>query len=251
MRPLVFPYAYAGGDSAADLSSQSRRIFEELGDRLGTAENLYVGASIANGQDDPRRAVELAERALALYRELGSSIGQGHSLHILGQATAQLGQESQARQSLHEAFKALTEAGDARCSARVQSELGSLDLDEDDLTGATERFREALVMSSRIHDKLNIATALDGIGQIALASGDSEGAAVLLAAAEQLRDPLRVTRSGEEKRRHESRLETLSRESNASSLDAAWTRGKDMETEEAVTFALEYSPSENSTTPST
>jgi len=242
---------YMGGDSAAELSSQSRRIFEELGDGLGTAENLYIGASIANRQDDPRHAVELAERAFALYRQLGSSIGQGHSLHVLGRASAQLGQESHARQSLHEALRVLTEVGDARCSARVQYALGSLDLDEDDLTGATERFREALVMSSRIDDKLNIAWALDGMGQIALASGDSESAAVLIAATEQLRDPLKVPRSREEKQRHESRLATLSRESNASSLDAAWTQGEDMDTDEVVAFALEHLPSESSTTPST
>jgi len=243
--------SYAGGDSAADLSNQSLRIFEELGDRLGTAESLDRGSKIADDQDDARHAVELSERALDLYLQLGSSIGQGHSLLALGRATAQLGQPTQARQSLHESFKVLTEVGDARCSARVEYELGSLDLGEDDLTGATERFREALVMSSRIDDKLNIARALDGMGQIALANGDSEYAAVLFAATEQLRDPLKVPRSREEQRRHEGRLETLRRGSTASSLDAAWVRGEDMDTEEAVAFALEYSPNENPTTPRT
>lgn len=240
---------YAGGDSAAELSSQSRRIFEELGDQLGTAENLYGGAGIANRQDDPRHAVELAERALALYRQLGSSIGQGHSLHILGQATAQLGQESQARESLHEAFKVLTEVGDARCSARVQSELGSLDLDEEDLTGATERFREALVVSSRIDDKLNIARALDGMGRVALLGNDTESAAVLIAAAERLRATLKTHIPKEEKQRHEITLKELHQQSDASSLDTAFARGEGMNTEQAVAFALRYSRDEKLSTP--
>jgi len=243
--------SYTGGDSAEDLSNQSLRIFEELGDRLGTAESLDRGAKIADDRDDPRHAVELSERALALYLQLGSSIGQGHSLLSLGRATAHLGQPGQARQSLHESLKMLNEVGDARCSARVQYELGSVDLSEDDLTGAIERFREALAMSSRIDDKLNITRALDGMGQIALANGDAERATVLFAATEQLRDPLKVLRARDEERRHEGRLETLRRRLNASSLDAAWTRGEDMDTEEAVAFAVEYTLSENSTTPRT
>jgi hypothetical protein len=134
----------------------------------------------------------------------------------LGKATARLRESSYARDSLAEAFKVLTEVGDARCSARVQYQLGALDLDEGNPAGATARFTEALVMSPRVDDRPNMARALDGMGWVALLDSDTESAAVLIAAAERLRTTLKTHLPEEEKQRHEITLKELHQQSHAS-----------------------------------
>lgn len=229
-------------DKAAKLSRQSRGVFEELGDRLATAENLYVGGAVANRQDDPRYAIELIEKALDLYRQLGSSIGQGHSLHVLGRAMASLSQPSEARGAFQEALTLLTNVGDAHCSARVQSDLGLLDLDEADPARAEERFRDALVMSSRVDDKLNIVWALEGMAQTPQATRNIERATILMAAAGQLRETLETPRSREEERRRQRRLNDLGNQPDSTSFAAAWKRGEEMDQDQAVTYALGRSP---------
>ena len=240
---------YLDNNRAAELNSQARRIFEELGDLLGTAERLYEGAGAANEQLDSDRAVEMIEEALVLYRQLGSRLGEGHSLGVFGDATVLQGHATQARLTFEEALKVLTEVGDAHCSARTLYSLGSLDLEDDEPTSAMERFKEALVMSSRVDDKLNTARVLEGTGQAALAIGDTESAAILIGAAERHRNALAIPRLRKEERRHKSALRDLYRRSDASSVDAAWTRGQSMDQEEAVGFALGYSPVENPTMP--
>jgi tetratricopeptide (TPR) repeat protein len=241
--------SYLDSNKAAELNRQARRILEELGDLLGTAELLYHDASTANDQLDSDQAVEMIEEALVLYRQLGSSVGEGHALGVLGDATVLQGHATQARRTLEQALKVLTEVGDAHCSARTLHSLGSLDLEEDEPTSAMERFKEALVMSSRVDDKLNTARVLEGSGQAALAIGDTESAAILIGAAQRHRNSLAIPRLRKEERRHKSALKDLYRQSGASSLDAAWTRGQVMDQAEAVAFALGYSPVENSTTP--
>jgi tetratricopeptide (TPR) repeat protein len=241
--------SYLDSNKAAELNSQARRILEELGDLLGTAELLYQGASAANDRLDADHAVEMIEEALVLFRQLGSNIGEGHSLEVFGEATALQGHATQARRTLEEALKVLTEVGDAHCSARTLHSLGSLDLEKGEPTSAMERFKEALVMSSRVDDKLNTARVLEGTGQAALAIGDTESAAILIGAAERHRNTLTTPRLRKEERRHKNALKDLYRQSDASSLDAAWNRGQSMHQAEAVAFALGYSPVENPTTP--
>ena len=131
----------------------------------------------------------------------------------------------------------------------MQYQLGSLDLDEDNPTGATARLAEALVMSRRVDDRHNMARALDGMGRVALQGNDTENAAILIAAAERLRATLKTHIPEEEKQRHEITLKKLHQQSDASLLDTAYARGQAMNTEQAVALALQHSRDNKISTP--
>ncbi|MEE8407584.1 MAG: adenylate/guanylate cyclase domain-containing protein [Acidimicrobiia bacterium] len=226
-------------DEAAELSEQSQRVFEDLGDELKAAESLYRTASIANSHDRASQAIEPIGKALSLYRKLGAVVGQGHSLNQLGLAMTLLSRWAGARDAFVESLSLLNEAGDAHCSALVQRHLGMLDLYDGQLASARERLREALVVSLRIDDKLSAVAAMEGLGHLAAMQDSAERGAELFGAANRMRDEIKVTRSFDERWFRSRGLDELHRQLDDSSFTAAWERGATMSSDEAVAYALE------------
>lgn len=236
---LANALSYLESNHALETGKQSLSIFREIGDGLLTAEGLYRQAAIAVRHARPDPAIEWLDEAIELYEELGTRVGLGHSLQILGEARAMQGGTAEARDAFHKSLRLLSEAGDAHCSARVRRDLGSLDLSEGDVSSARNLLREALAESARVGDKLNTAWTLEVVGRLVAVEGDPEKGAVLLGAADGLRDTISAPRIAGEELEHNAVLEELQDRLDDHSFEDAWNRGRALDGEAAVAYALE------------
>ena len=212
--------------------SEGRRLFEEAIERSVDAPTEIKALARANGavfpfrQGDTRRARELWEEALALFREVGNTDEIGKCVGSLGNVALSEGDLDRAAELYEEAAVLAGQSGnklrlavilsnlgtvagmrnDNETSARYAAESAELQRklgDQDGLAvtlhnlGRAElalehldEARAALVESLEIGRKLGyrevIAYCLSGMSELAFAEAEHERAAKLLGAAEEL-----------------------------------------------------------------
>jgi tetratricopeptide (TPR) repeat protein len=127
------------------------------------------------------------ERALA-HRELPRSASRGRATVLLGWLLWVQGRPEQAIPALEESVVILEAAGDQETLASALSGQGLVDLSVGNPTQATARFERALAISRTLLagplTSRMVTTALNGLAQVALGSGDVEAAARLFAECE-------------------------------------------------------------------
>ncbi|MFC7495982.1 MULTISPECIES: ATP-binding protein [unclassified Nocardioides] len=98
-------------------SSRAAAVFgdvEALADRLGSRNWLYeamLGRALACRDSDPRQAVELGERALAIAEELGARADAARAHDLIAGALALLGDRSGAAEHLDRALELMADVG--------------------------------------------------------------------------------------------------------------------------------------------
>jgi tetratricopeptide (TPR) repeat protein len=120
-------------------ASLSLAFHEAAGNRRGAAATLTVLGGAALRRGEPQQALEIAERAVTLFREGGTLLGIGEALNLQGEALRQVGRLEEAGATYEEALRAFRLAGawDALLP-RVNLALVQID------RGDTERARASL-----------------------------------------------------------------------------------------------------------
>ncbi|MGA8098582.1 MAG: adenylate/guanylate cyclase domain-containing protein [Candidatus Cybelea sp.] len=103
-------------------------------------------AAIATALAQPQTARERAERALALYRELGDPLRVAQARHLLGRALVDLGQVEEGEKVLTWALKEARATGVRSVIGDVLQSLAVARSHAGDLAGARPLFAEALAM---------------------------------------------------------------------------------------------------------
>jgi hypothetical protein len=143
--------------------------------------------------------VLLFERALAVGRELGDSIGSSYTLRSLGQIAGRRG----------------------------------------DHAAATGYLRERLIRSRRVEDQWNLADAVEGLAWVAGAQHQAERAVRLYGAAEAVREARGLLLNGERRARLQRRVRISGKALGEAQFMAAWTAGRAMTPDQAIAYALE------------
>jgi predicted ATPase/class 3 adenylate cyclase len=262
---------------------ESLRIYRQLGDSWGVANALHNLASVILYEGDYERATALLDESLTTWRELGDRWGLAQVLMIRGLVAQNVGAEDSATALHEESLRLLREAGDLWGIATQLGELGVLARGRGHFERAAALFNECLAMRRAFDDLEGVAWSLRNLGGVALGqrdptrasglyrqslrvyrelghrwapivclegvaavealSGQPVRSALLLGAAEVLREAAREPLPRPERARHVQSVTSLREVLSDEAFAAARAEGRAMTLEQAVAYALDEPPS--------
>ena len=160
-----------------------------LGDRELVADQLYNTAfTFQVDRSDIPRAVELGERAITIYRELGNEPGIARVLWANANALYQTDQRDRARPMLEECIALMRRLEDRFGLAWALHASSLVHMKAGELEAAIPDIREALAIFAQADDRSGITLLLMDSAILATLRGDLGRAVRLFAAGERLRD---------------------------------------------------------------
>jgi predicted ATPase/DNA-binding SARP family transcriptional activator len=134
---------------------------------------LHGLARVNSGLGHLERATACAEESLALFRELGDTVGIAAGLHIAGRILLNHGGDLARARALFEESLALSRAGgDLAAVAETLTRLGDLVRQEGDLARARTLFEESLALRRERGDRVGVGGSLSELGFVAIDEGD-------------------------------------------------------------------------------
>jgi hypothetical protein len=173
-------------------------LFREQGDKQSLASCLNNLAMMVYSQGDLGQAGKLIEEAVALQRELGTRGGVSVGFY----------------------------------------NLGWIALLQDDLGRATDLYRESLSLSWDAGLNPIVQWALEGFACLAGARGEAERAARLWGAAQALHETKSIPRDTDFLTEADARISAVRSGMGEEVWEEAWTTGRTMTLDEAVSYAL-------------
>jgi tetratricopeptide (TPR) repeat protein len=184
-----------------DHEAARRRLEESLAYWRAQAEPGGVPPAVLAGlgvvamyQSRFEDALALGEESLALYRERGMSRGVAMALHNLGTIESALERPDHGRVRFEEALTLLRETGDWTTEALCLTGLAWALIRGGEIAGARLRLRECFAVLERIDTPRERFSALESLGELAMAMGRSAAAARLIGAASAVRDQIGTLR---------------------------------------------------------
>ncbi len=240
-------YWQADATAAAAFYDRALEAWREVGDRREIANALYnrgyvdLVAVIPGGTtpEEVRGARARLEEALAVYRELGDSVGEANLLWALGGIAYFTNVLSEAIDLFRAALDRFQAAGQRTMEAWSLHMLGSalLRLGATDESRAT--LRHALRHFHEAGDLAGIALSLDDLSAQAVADGDLVRAGHLRGAARRLETTTGARlASWVEETFEEAMRPTVRRVLDPAELDRYAAEGAAMSLDEAVAYAL-------------
>jgi predicted ATPase/DNA-binding XRE family transcriptional regulator len=224
-------------DRAAELCEESLALRRQHGTPGELAASLANLATILHERGD-RRARELAEEGLRIYRGLGRTRGLGICLGFLAVVAVHEGDLDRGEALMEESLALAQQRTDLVIVGQSHHLRGRIARCRGDLAGAAESYRRALRYRLEVGTPARAAFDIDGLATVAYLEGRAERAARLLGAADAVRNEGggRQRFDREDREWHRARVrETLGEEA----FQRAYTAGLRLSPEEAVSEALE------------
>ncbi|MDP9358924.1 MAG: LuxR C-terminal-related transcriptional regulator [Chloroflexota bacterium] len=215
---------------AEALAAESLGLSRSIGDGLMTAKALYLLAFVAEDRGEPERALTLHQEALQLLLPTNQPYWTAHAMYHAGQLSSVCGDLTTAERLLNESLARCREEGHSYGPALVLSGLAEVALKRGDHAGAAALWQERLGLT---WDVWGLRWCLEGLGAIAIASGQNERAARLLGAAEAERERLGVVPVPGQLRVSATNVEAVRGALGETAFAAAWEAGRQMSRETA------------------
>jgi predicted ATPase len=168
-------------DLAETAGAEARALGREYGDRQGVRMANFGLALTAVMRGDLERARTLAEEGLAISREIGDLWFVSYFLWILATAATAAGELRVARECAGESLKVAREIEGPLLVVCALDALAGVERAEGDDASAREHLSEAAELGRRmIVPDAYLASVLRGLGELALAAGDLDGASAYL-----------------------------------------------------------------------
>ncbi|MGK7898715.1 MAG: tetratricopeptide repeat protein [Xenococcus sp. (in: cyanobacteria)] len=149
-----------------EYSQNSLAIFQEIGDRKGSANALgNLGNSYLYIGKYPQ-AIEYYQKSLAISQEIGDRNGEANSLNNLGNAYLYIGEYPQAIKYYQQSLAIKQEIGDRSRGANSLNNLGFVYFHLGDYLKAIEYLQQSLAISQKISDHNLEAISLNNLGII-------------------------------------------------------------------------------------
>jgi non-specific serine/threonine protein kinase len=216
-------------------------IGRELGDPWNIATAYHNLGLLENIQGNYQAARTFLEKSLEIWRGMGplGKLGRAMALSFLGDVALNQNETEEARSLYEESVVVLKEPGEMNFQAYSIRRLGQLAWREGDYKKATAHCKDSLELNQEVGDPRGMHAALAGFAAIAVAQEKFERAATLMAAVESQLDAIGTKLLYMDNLEYERNLATLREQLNKKTLDKFWAKGKSMNNEEAVAFALE------------
>jgi predicted ATPase/class 3 adenylate cyclase len=226
-------------ERAAGLFEESIAIWRDLGDRRGAAIALARFGQFEQAQGDYEHAWLLLNESRSLFQEVGTESGLDAPLAVfLAQVAKNRGDHERAIALFQDCLRLAEQQGDKHAASGTLRSLGELM----QLEGAHERaaayLRDSLILIHELDDRACAVTTLDSLAILAAARGDAARAARLLAVAGALREAQGVSLSPAERYAGEQAAAAARMQLGPTIFDTAWSEGRAMTLEQAITYAL-------------
>ena len=227
-------------ERAVSLLEESRRLFEELGDKPGEATSLVYLGHLALHGGDYGRVRALGRDAEALRDELADRQAIAHLLYLLGAAALSGGEHDRAITFLQEGLALNRELGDSWDACICLTFLGIIALELGDREQAEALYGESLRLLQGLGDKTGISYGLRGIACAASLRGDAVRAARLWGAAEAVSQTIGLPLSPFDRAHpdYEGLLAVVRPRLGEQGWEAARAEGRAMTPEAAIEYAL-------------
>jgi tetratricopeptide (TPR) repeat protein len=226
-------------DRAATLFERSLALWSDLDDSAGTARSLLSIGTVAAEQGDHERAIELSQRAADLYRDSGDRRGHALAISNLGSIALERGEYAQAARLSAQAYGLFETLEDTEGMAFALVNEGFAALSEHEHERALELLREALRLLAELEFKDVIGYCFEGLAAVLALTGQVEDAALLLGAAEALRESLGVSLAPAEQETHVATVDAVRAGLGEASFSDAWRRGRELALDDAIAYALQ------------
>ncbi|WP_432990111.1 BTAD domain-containing putative transcriptional regulator [Dactylosporangium sp. CA-233914] len=162
-------------DAMAELHL-ARKLFVEVGDRLGEGTSYMLATGLNVRLNRPGDALHEAQQALELYRAIGSRSNQARALGNLGAVAGMLGDHAAALRHCSAALTLHEELGDKHAQAAAWDTMGTANQELGRLDEAVDCFRRAVELLHDLQDQAVEAETLQRLGAVHAAGGDVESA---------------------------------------------------------------------------
>ncbi len=214
---------------AAELAEEALALFRELGDKREVARILD---RLASAQVNLKRFDEArasAEESLALFEELCDREGALYPLEKLGWIEWERGHRERGVELIEESLARGREFGDSWWEAAQLGSLAEMAFDQGDLERANRLCRESLVVVLEIGDRVGVAHCVALLAGVAARRGDPERAGCLWGGLDALEH------AGDPPLAPDVRA---SLGEGVDWLEAALAAGREMDADEVVAYAL-------------
>ena len=224
---------------AAELLTESLALHRKAGDIRGVAWSLGSLANVSSDRGNYEQAKELYEEGLALSRELDGAELLGAYLTSLGYESLLEGEPERATALNEEAAALYRKRGRRGGLQHTLANLGWATLPRGDYEQAETLHKQSLRVSQDLGDKLIASESLEGLACTAGAQGEAERSAILFGAAERLREAEGYQLAPRDHSLREPYLAAARSLLDEAAWSAAREKGRSMEFEDAVVYALE------------
>jgi non-specific serine/threonine protein kinase len=220
---------------------KSLELYRELDDRAGIAWVLTQLGIVAAIQGELIKAKKIHGESLALRLEVGNPWDIAQSFGNLASLAMQQKDNANGKQFAERALAWFQKAGDQRSIARITGDLAWIAGTEGDFSDAVALQTKSLAQLVQFGDDWSCAELLEGLASWAYEQGNSKRTAILLGAAEALRENVGMPLLGNEYDFYEKDLVTFWKRSGKKTFANAWAQGRAMTLEQVVEFVMQDS----------
>jgi predicted ATPase/DNA-binding CsgD family transcriptional regulator len=232
---------------AEALLSDARSLALSLPPSPELAFIALIEGNIAMFGGDHAKALPLFEQALARFRQLGSLSGEMWTLSVLGMVRGlSAAGPAEGYRDLIACRDLAVANGEVWWRSFVLWALSVLRWLAGDIQGAAEAAKESLEVGRMVVDEqFSVGLALETLGWVAATERRDQRAALLLGAAERVWQAMHASLAAFRGMQafHEQSMTTVRLRLGDRAFDAAFRRGTELSTVEAVTTALERAAS--------
>ena len=220
------------------LLEESVALRRQLGDKALLANSLRNLGNALFDIGDLDKTADLYEESLGAYRDADDDAGMAAILNNLG-VLASYQENWQRAQTLYEESLELYRAReDTQGIARSLMNLGDVKVEQGDYVTAAAHLHDSFVLFQELRSRWDIAYLLEGMANVMRAREFLEDAAKLLGSAEPLREVLGAPLPPSELQPHRRLVDKIQAGLDPSVFNDAWAKGRAMDMDEAVTYAL-------------
>ncbi|MFQ6398014.1 protein kinase domain-containing protein [Nocardia sp. KC 131] len=226
--------------SAASLLEQGRTLAEQAPTPMAQAQMDHAAGALALGRGEPALAASFLERAIEVFSSDRTGHLHVHALNLLGWTYELRGDTSKAIVHQRNIISITEECGELFYRSLALRGMGVAEWRRGDTDRAQELLEQALRVDKPLSSSIVMAFGLEALAWIASDRNDIERAAVLMGAARELW-PVRSSLNSvfdNLSRFHEGCEKSARRALGTGKFEAAFQRGRAMDTAAARAYAL-------------
>jgi tetratricopeptide (TPR) repeat protein len=158
-------------DEAVKMFKESLKIFKELGDKKGIADNIYEVGNVYFWKGRYDEAIKSYNESLKIFKELGDKNGIALALAQMGMIHEEQGRYDEAVKMFKESLKISKELGNKKEIAINLHELGNVYYLKGRYDEAIKSYNESLKIKKELGNKRGIPVTFGQLGKIYLFQG--------------------------------------------------------------------------------